>query len=77
MNPRTRADTQTPLGMTPPRSTDEHLADLMRGVADALPAGGLRARLDQSARTGTPLLVKLGCDPSRPDLHLGHAVVLR
>ena len=58
-------------------STDAVLADLMRGVADALPAGGLRTRLDASARTGVPLVVKLGCDPSRPDLHLGHAVVLR
>ena len=58
-------------------STDAVLADLMRGVADALPAGGLRARLDRSAATGVPLTVKLGCDPSRPDLHLGHAVVLR
>ena len=56
---------------------DETLADLMRGVADALPAGGLRARLEASAATGVPLTVKLGCDPSRPDLHLGHAVVLR
>ncbi|HEX8385102.1 MAG TPA: tyrosine--tRNA ligase [Rubricoccaceae bacterium] len=58
-------------------SVDDQLAELMRGVADALPAGGLRARLERSAATGVPLLVKLGCDPSRPDLHLGHAVVLR
>ena len=58
-------------------SVDDQLAELMRGVADALPAGGLRAKLERSARTGVPLLVKLGCDPSRPDLHLGHAVVLR
>lgn len=61
----------------PSLSVDDQLAELMRGVADALPAGGLRARLETSARTGVPLLVKLGCDPSRPDLHLGHAVVLR
>ena len=56
---------------------DETTADLMRGVADALPAGALAARLAESDRTGAPLTVKLGCDPSRPDLHLGHAVVLR
>jgi tyrosyl-tRNA synthetase len=61
----------------PTLSVDDQLAELMRGVADALPAGGLRAKLETSARTGVPLLVKLGCDPSRPDLHLGHAVVLR
>ncbi len=56
---------------------DDTVNDLMRGVADALPAGALRARLAGSETTGTPLTVKLGCDPSRPDLHLGHAVVLR
>jgi tyrosyl-tRNA synthetase len=56
---------------------DEQLQHLSRGAADILPHGGLRERLEQSAASGTPLLVKLGCDPSRPDLHLGHAVVLR
>ena len=56
---------------------DETTNDLMRGVADALPAGALTERLADSQKTGVPLTVKLGCDPSRPDLHLGHAVVLR
>ena len=56
---------------------EDQLAELLRGTVDVLPADGLRAKLERSARTGEPLLVKLGCDPSRPDLHIGHAVVLR
>ncbi len=56
---------------------DDQLAHLKRGVAEILPEDGLAAKLKRSAETGRPLVVKLGCDPSRPDLHLGHAVVLR
>lgn len=56
---------------------EDQLAELLRGTVDVLPADGLKAKLEKSARTGEPLLVKLGCDPSRPDLHIGHAVVLR
>ena len=55
----------------------DQLAELTRGTVQVLPADGLEAKLAKSARTGEPLLVKLGCDPSRPDLHIGHAVVLR
>jgi len=47
--------------------------DLFADAAQVIPEGELRARLD----AGRPLRVKLGIDPSRPDLHLGHAVVLR
>lgn len=46
---------------------------LLRGVVDQLPEGGLEARL----AAGRPLVVKLGADPTAPDLHLGHTVVLR
>lgn len=49
---------------------------LMRGVVDALPAGELEARLATAQREGRALRVKLGADPSAPDLHLGHTVVL-
>jgi len=56
---------------------DEQLAVLMRGVADLVPEDALREKLEHSRKTDTPLRVKLGCDPSRPDLHLGHTVVLR
>ncbi|MES3631089.1 MAG: tyrosine--tRNA ligase [Longimonas sp.] len=56
---------------------DDQLAVLMRGVADLVPEDELRKKLEHSRKTDTPLRVKLGCDPSRPDLHLGHTVVLR
>jgi tyrosyl-tRNA synthetase len=51
--------------------------ELIGGVAAVHSADDLRARLARSASEGRPLRVKLGIDPSRPDLHLGHAVVLR
>ncbi len=50
---------------------------LSRGCVDIIPAGGLEIKLSTAAKEGRPLVVKLGCDPSRPDLHLGHSVVLR
>ena len=46
---------------------------LLRNAVDALPEGALRAQLDE----GRPLRVKLGIDPTAPDIHLGHTVVLR
>ncbi len=55
----------------------DQLRLLRRGVVEILPEAALADRLAESERTGRPLLVKLGCDPSRPDLHIGHAVVLR
>ena len=51
------------------------LAELTLGAAEVLPAGGLEAKLKKAA--GRPLRVKLGFDPTKPDLHLGHAVPLR
>lgn len=56
---------------------EDQLAILKRGVAQIAPQDGLKAKLEKSYKTGKPLIVKLGCDPSRPDLHIGHAVVLR
>lgn len=56
---------------------DEQLAQIRRGVEEILPEEGLLEKLKKAEKTGTPLVVKLGCDPSRPDLHIGHAVVLR
>ena len=49
------------------------LATLTSGAAEIVPRDGLRAKLE----LGRPLRVKLGIDPNRPDLHLGHSVVLR
>jgi tyrosyl-tRNA synthetase len=52
-------------------------ARLARNAVDCLPEGALAARLGQVAREGRKLRVKLGIDPTAPDIHLGHAVVLR
>ncbi len=52
-------------------------AFLERNTVDALPAGALQKRLALVAREGRPLRVKLGLDPTAPDLHLGHTVVLQ
>ena len=56
---------------------EDQLLHLKRGVEEIIPEEELRTKLLRAARTGKPLVVKLGCDPSRPDLHLGHSVVLR
>jgi tyrosyl-tRNA synthetase len=49
---------------------------LSRGAVDSLPAGALAEKLEQASAAGRPLRVKLGIDPTAPDIHLGHAVVL-
>lgn len=49
---------------------------LERNAVDALPAGGLASKLDEAQKQGRPLRVKLGIDPTAPDIHLGHTVVL-
>jgi tyrosyl-tRNA synthetase len=56
---------------------DEQLAYLTKGCVDIVRAPDLRARLEQSAKTGRPLVVKVGFDPTAPDLHLGHTVLIR
>jgi len=58
-------------------SVEEQLPRLRRGAAEIIRDEELQAKLAQSAQTGTPLRVKLGVDPTAPDLHLGHTVVLR
>ncbi len=50
---------------------------IRRGVAEIIPEEDLVRKIERSIVTETPLNIKLGCDPSRPDLHLGHSVVLR
>jgi tyrosyl-tRNA synthetase len=52
-------------------------AHLARNAVDSLPEGALAERLETAAREGRPLRVKLGIDPTAPDIHLGHTVVLR
>lgn len=61
--------------MFPP--LNEQLDLIRRGVAEIVPEEDLARKLERAIVTNTPLKVKLGCDPSRPDLHLGHSVVLR
>lgn len=50
---------------------------IKRGTSEIIPEEDLVRRIEKSIKTKTPLNVKLGCDPSRPDLHLGHSLVLR
>ncbi|MEO6496336.1 MAG: tyrosine--tRNA ligase [Solirubrobacteraceae bacterium] len=52
-------------------------AFLARNAVECLPVGGLEAKLASVAREGRPLRVKLGLDPTAPDIHLGHTVVLQ
>jgi tyrosyl-tRNA synthetase len=58
-------------------SPAEDAAFLARNAAESLPAGGLEARLEAAAREGRQLRAKLGLDPTAPDIHLGHTVVLQ
>lgn len=55
----------------------EQIDLLSRGVEDFVSPEGLEKKLESATQSGKPLRVKLGADPSRPDLHIGHAVVLR
>ncbi|MBN2207548.1 MAG: tyrosine--tRNA ligase [Candidatus Aminicenantes bacterium] len=55
----------------------EQLAYLRKGCVDIIQEDELKAKLERSVRTGKPLRVKVGFDPTAPDLHLGHTVVLR
>ena len=56
---------------------DEQLDYLIKGCVDVVRAGELRSKLERSAQTGAPLVVKVGFDPTAPDLHLGHTVLIR
>jgi tyrosyl-tRNA synthetase len=56
---------------------DEQLDLLQKGAAEIIRVSDLRERLEESRKTGRPLRVKAGFDPTAPDLHLGHTVLLR
>ena len=58
-------------------SIDEQLTYLQKGMAEIIREEDLRERLRQAAAAGRPLRVKAGFDPTAPDLHLGHTVLLR
>jgi tyrosyl-tRNA synthetase len=59
------------------KPVEEQLAYIKKGAAEIIPEPELAAKLEQSRKTGKPLRVYLGVDPTAPDLHLGHTVVLR
>jgi tyrosyl-tRNA synthetase len=59
------------------KSVDEQFAYLKRGAAEIIREDELRLKLAESLKSGKPLRVYLGVDPTAPDLHLGHTVVLR
>jgi tyrosyl-tRNA synthetase len=58
-------------------TVDEQLAYLTKGCVDVVRREDLRAKLEGAQKSGTPLTVKVGFDPTAPDLHLGHTVILR
>jgi tyrosyl-tRNA synthetase len=59
------------------KPVEEQLAYLKKGVAEVIPEPDLVSKLEASRKAGKPLRVYLGVDPTAPDLHLGHTVVLR
>ena len=56
---------------------DKQLELISRGTEEVIPLKDLRKKLEKSIKDNKPLTIKLGCDPSRPDLHIGHSVVLQ
>lgn len=56
---------------------NEQMDLIKRGAFEIIPEEELVKKLERSIKENKPLIIKLGCDPSRPDLHIGHAVVLR
>ena len=61
----------------PSSDATSQAAFLERNAVDSLPAGALAEQLGRAAREGRPLRAKLGIDPTAPDIHLGHVVVLQ
>jgi len=59
------------------RPVDDQLAYLRKGSVEIIREADLRARLEQSLKSGKPMRVKAGFDPTAPDLHLGHTVLIR
>jgi len=56
---------------------EDQLSFLKKGTVDLIREADLKAKLERSAKTGKPLRVKLGLDPTAPDIHVGHTVVIR
>lgn len=58
-------------------SLNEQMDIIKRGVVEIIPEDELVKKIEKSLKTSKSLNIKLGCDPSRPDLHIGHSVVIR
>jgi len=58
-------------------SIDEQIKIIQKGADEIINVDDLRKKLERSQKTGVPLVIKLGMDPTAPDIHLGHTVVLR
>lgn len=58
-------------------SLNEQVDLIKRGTSEIIPEEELIQKIERSIKENKPLIIKLGCDPTRPDLHLGHSVVLR
>ena len=58
-------------------NSDKQIELIQNGSEEIIPLEELKQKLESSQKNNQPLVVKLGCAPSRPDLHIGHAVVLR
>jgi len=56
---------------------DDQLEIISKGTEEVIPLQDLRHKIEFSIKKDKPLVIKLGCDPSRPDLHIGHSVVLQ
>ena len=56
---------------------DYQMKVILSGAAECLPEGSMREKVERAVREKRPLRIKFGVDPTRPDLHLGHAVPLR
>src|SRR2546423_7125113 len=65
------------LAMSKFAPVDEQLAYIKKGSAEIIRGSELSSKLEKSRQPGTPLRVKAGFDPTAPDLHLGHTVLLR
>ncbi len=63
--------------MTMPTTIDEQLDYLTKGCVDVVRRQDLKTKLERAAETGRPLTIKVGFDPTAPDLHLGHTVLIR
>ena len=56
---------------------DEQVSYLLKGSSEVISEEEMRRKLKKSSESGTPLAIKVGFDPTAPDLHLGHTVLLR